>query len=134
MSDVSRTITLNASVEDVWGLIGDFQGLANWHPAAESVTKEESGGDEHRRIALKGGGEILEKLLDHGGGSYSYTIIESPLPVKDYVSTISAAAYEGKTLVTWGATFEGTADGADDVVAGIYEGGFAALAERFGSE
>ena len=133
MAEVSRTITLNAALDDVWGLIGNFQGLADWHPAAESVAKEDVDGAEHRRIALKGGGEIFEKLLDHGGGSYSYSIIESPLPVTDYVSTISAAEFEGKTLVTWGATFEGTADGADEIVTGIYEGGFAALAERFGA-
>jgi len=133
MAEVSRTITLNAPMDQVWGLIGDFQGLANWHPAAESVAKEEIDGAEHRRIALKGGGEILEKLLDSGGGSYRYEIVESPLPVANYVSNLSAADFEGKTLVTWGATFDGTADGADDVVAGIYEAGFGALAERFGS-
>lgn len=132
MAEVSRTITLNASLDDVWGLIGGFQALADWHPAAESVAREDVDGVEHRRIALKGGGEILEKLLDHGGGSYRYSIVESPLPVTDYVSTISAADFEGKTLVTWGSTFEPAADGADDVVAGIYEAGFAALAERFG--
>ena len=133
MAEVSRTVTLAASVDDVWGLIGGFQALGDWHPAVESVTKEEIGGAEHRRIALKGGGEILEKLLEHGGGSYRYSIVESPLPVTDYVSTLSAAEFEGKTMVTWEATFEGTADGADDVVAGIYDGGFGTLTERFGA-
>lgn len=133
MAEVSRTITLNASLDDVWGVIGGFQALGDWHPAVESVAKEEIGGAEHRRIALKGGGEIVEKLLDQGGGSYSYSILESPLPVAEYVSTLSAADFEGKTMVTWGSTFEGTADGAEDVVAGIYEAGFGALAERFGA-
>jgi uncharacterized protein YndB with AHSA1/START domain len=132
MAEVSRSITLNAPLEEVWSLIGNFQGLADWHPAAASVTKEEVEGAEHRRIAIKGGGEIFEKLLDHGGGTYSYTIIESPLPVKDYVSMLSAAELGGQTVVTWGATFDPTGDGAEEAVGGIYDAGFGALAKRFG--
>lgn len=133
MAKVSRSVTLNGSLADVWGLIGNFQGLGDWHPAVESVTKEDVGGTEHRRIALKGGGEILEMLHGSGDGHYSYTIVESPLPVSGYLSMISAAEKDGKTVVTWGSTFEPTADGAEDAVAGIYEAGFGALTERFGS-
>jgi len=132
MATVSRSITLNASVDEVWGVIGNFQGLADWHPAAASVSKEEIDGTEHRRIHLEGGGEILERLHDAGGGTYTYTIVESPLPVTSYLSMLSAADQDGKTVVTWGSTFEPTADGAEDVVAGIYEAGFGALTERFG--
>lgn len=132
MANVSRSVTLNAPFDQVWGLIGGFQDLGDWHPAVESVTKEEIDGTEHRRIALKGGGEIFEKLLDHGGGSYSYEIIESPLPVKNYMSNISAAEHEGQTVVTWSSSFEGTSDDAEEVVAGIYEAGFGTLTERFG--
>jgi len=133
MAKVSRSVTLNAPYAEVWGVIGNFQGLADWHPAAESVTKEDIGGTEHRRIALNGGGEILEALHSEGDGHYSYTIVESPLPVTGYLSMLSAGEQDGKTVVTWGSTFEGTAEGAEDVVAGIYEAGFGALTERFGS-
>ena len=133
MAKVSRSVTLNASLGDVWGLIGNFQGLADWHPAVASVAKEDIGGTEHRRIHLEGGGEILEQLHGTGDGNYSYTIVEGPLPVTGYLSMLSAADKDGKTVVTWGSTFEGTAEGAEDVVAGIYEAGFGALTERFGS-
>ena len=44
-----------------------------------------------RRLSLAGGGTIVEKLvrLDDKERVYSYSIIDSPLPVVNYVSTIS---------------------------------------------
>lgn len=132
MPIVSRSVTLNASFLNVWAHMGGFQSLADWHPAASSVIREKINGTEHRRIRLKGGGEILEKLHDHEVGSYSYSIVESPLPVKNYISNISAAEIQGQTVITWSSSFEGTTDDAEDVVAGIYQAGFDALSKRFG--
>ncbi len=132
MPIVSRSVTLNAPFFNVWALMGEFQSLADWHPAVVKVIREEINGREHRRIKLQGGGEILEKLHDHEIGSYSYSIVESPLPVENYISNISAAEIQSQTVITWSSSFEGTADDAEDVVAGIYEAGFDALSKRFG--
>ena len=41
-------------------------------------------------LTLKDGGKILEKLTKTGKNSYSYEIIESPLPVKNYAATLTA--------------------------------------------
>jgi hypothetical protein len=43
-----------------------------------------------RRLSLVGGGTIVEKLvkLDDKERVYSYSIIDSPLPVKNYEATI----------------------------------------------
>lgn len=132
MPIVSRSVTLNARFVDVWALIGGFQNLADWHPAVQSVVREDINGREHRRIFLEGGGEILEKLHDHETGSYSYSIVESPLPVENYLSNLSSAEVEGQTVITWSSRFVATADHAEEVIAGIYDAGFEFLQRRFG--
>jgi hypothetical protein len=133
MVQLTRSVTLNASPGDVWALIGGFQGLPGWHPAVETSTREDIGGVEHRRLGLAGGGEILEKNLGSDTMSVGYEIIESPLPLADYKATISVADAGGKAVVVWASTYEGTADGASDVVAGIYQAGLDALGAKFGT-
>ncbi|MHA1528152.1 MAG: SRPBCC family protein [Alphaproteobacteria bacterium] len=133
MTLLTRSVTLNAAPGEVWALIGGFQSLPDWHPAVESSTREDIGGVEHRRLGLAGGGEILEKNLGSDTMSVGYEIIESPLPVADYKATISVADAGGKAVVVWASTYEGTADGASDVIAGIYDAGLGALAAKFGT-
>ena len=133
MAQLTRSVALNAAPDEVWALIGGFQSLPDWHPAVESSTREDIGGVEHRRLGLAGGGEILEKNLGGDTMSVGYEIIESPLPVADYKATISVAdAGGGRAVVVWASTYQGTAEGADDIVAGIYTAGLDALAAKFG--
>ena len=80
-----------------------------------------------RTLALKGGGTIVEEQVerDEAGMSYTYRIIESPLPVANYESTI-AVGHEGGTTIVWTGKFD--AKGAPDadaigVIEGIYQGG-----------
>ena len=136
MAQLTRSVALNATPDEVWALIGGFQSLPDWHPAVESSTREDIGGVEHRRLGLAGGGEILEKNLGGDTMSVGYEIIDSPLPVADYKATISVADAGadsgGKAVVVWASTYEATADGAADIVAGIYTAGLDALAAKFG--
>jgi hypothetical protein len=132
MAQVTRSVTLNAAPADVWALIGGFQALPDWHPAVATSTRADIGGVEHRRLGLAGGGEIVEKYLGGDAMSYGYEIVESPLPLADYKSIIAVTGSGGKTAVVWSSTFEGTADGAADIVAGIYQAGLDALAAKFG--
>ena len=133
MAQVTRSIALNAAPGDVWALIGGFQSMPGWHPAVESSARDDIGGVEHRRLGLAGGGEIVEKNLGADAMSYGYEIIESPLPLVDYKATISVADVGGKAVVVWSSTFEGTADGAADIIVGIYQAGLDALAAKFGT-
>ncbi len=134
MAQITRSVTLNAAPGDVWALIGGFQSLPDWHPAIETSTRDDIGGVEHRRLGLAGGGEIVEKNLGADAMSYGYEIVESPLPLVDYKAIISVAdAGGGKAVVVWSSTFEGTADGASDIIARIYTAGLDALAAKFGT-
>jgi len=133
MAQITRSVTVKASPETVWALIGGFQALPDWHPAAEGSAKEMVDGVEHRRLSLAGGGEILEKALGSDGMSYGYEIVESPLPVNNYRSIISVVGAGGGSVVVWSSTFDALADNAAGVVAGIYEAGLGTLTSRFGT-
>lgn len=136
MAKINMKTNLNVAADEVWKLIGGFNTLPDWHPAIEKSELEEEGG--MRRLSLTGGGTIVEKLeqLDDSERVYTYSIIDSPLPVSNYTATIRVKEDgEGKTTVEWSSEFEakGAAENeAMDVIAGIYQVGFDNLKKIFG--
>jgi hypothetical protein len=130
---VTRSLTLNAQLTEAWGLVGNFHGLANWHPAVESSTRETIGDEEFRRLMLAGGGQILEHLVDKTTHSYTYSILRSPLPVAHYEAKIEANTAGSGTEITWSSSFTPTAENAEEVIAGIYDAGLNALVDKFGA-
>ena len=88
-----RSAVINAPVQKVWVAIWDFNALPSWHPA---IAKSEIEGGRAsdaigcvRSFSLRDGGHLREQLLalsdvDH---SFSYSILVSPMPVKNYVAT-----------------------------------------------
>ncbi len=127
--DSSLTMTSSMSPEALWKKIGDFCGIANWHPAIEKCVLSADG--KQRTLSLKGGGTIVEALenLDDANHAYAYTII-SGLPVANYHSTISVSADPKGSSLKWVGKYD--AKGASDadakkVIDGIYEAGEKAL-------
>jgi hypothetical protein len=125
--------TSTSSAETVWGKVGDFCGIANWHPAVAKC--ELSHGKKIRTLSLKGGGTIVERLLkwDKKGMSYTYTIVSSPLPVTSYVSTLKVVPDGTGSDVVWTGKYKakkGTSDAdAQKTIDGIYKAGADALAQ-----
>jgi Polyketide cyclase / dehydrase and lipid transport len=118
------------SADAMWAKIGDFCGIGKWHPAVEKC--ELSADGKTRTLSLKGGGTIVEALvkMDAAGRSYTYSIVNSPLPVANYSSTISVSADGAGSVLTWSGKYD--AKGAPDadamkVIQGIYDSGLAAL-------
>jgi hypothetical protein len=114
--------------DELWGRIGDFHTLSEWHPAIESQTAE--GGEKVRELHLADGGTVVETLVDEGPRTYSYRIDESPLPVAGYLATISIDDATDGSTVTWVADF--TTVGATDeeavaIIEGIFTSGLDAL-------
>jgi uncharacterized protein YndB with AHSA1/START domain len=139
MSKVNVTTKLNVPADKVWELIGGFNALADWHPAIEKSELEEEGKGTIRRLTLAGGGTIIERLehIDNNERVYSYAIIDSPLPVSDYVSTIRVRD-EGDgnvSVVEWSSEFKpsgATEADAMETIQGIYQTGFDNLKKFFG--
>lgn len=133
--EVQKSVDVAASPDKVWQTIGDFCGIAAWHPAVEKCVPSEKEGQKVRTLSLKGGGTLIEQQLsrDDKVMSYSYTILEGPLPVSDYKSTLAVAPEGAGSKVSWQGTF--TAKGvpdtvAQDVIQGIYDSGLKAIAEK----
>ena len=126
MATVDMSVSLNASAEQVWGVLRGFDAMPSWHPKTR------------RTLTLHGGGEIVEELVRHddGGRSYSYTILHSPMPVAGYRSELSVRDESpGHCTVRWSSTFEPTAGSEADATAmirGIYQAGFDSLKKMFG--
>jgi hypothetical protein len=132
MATVARSVALAASPDAVWALIGPFQGLGAWHPAIARSDREVHGGVEHRRLHLHGGGAVFEKSWGAGPQCYAYSIEDSPLPVAAYRAHLAVVPAGAGSVVVWSASFDATAEGAEGVIAGIFEAGLATLAQRFG--
>jgi hypothetical protein len=130
--DTSAKASSKLSADAMWTKIGDFCGIAKWHPALEKCDLSADG--KTRTLTLKGGGTIVEALVkwDAAGKSYTYSIVESPLPVASYTSTITVSADGAGSALTWTGKYDakGAPDAkAQEVIQGIYDAGLKALTQ-----
>lgn len=139
MAKVSMAMNLGVSSEQVWDMIGQFNALADWHPAVERSEIDGDGTGSIRTLHLVGGGKIEERLeqLDDSGKLYKYAILSGPLPVANYTSTIRIVEDEsgGGCKVEWSSEFEPSGAPEPDAVAaiqGIYQAGLDNLKKMFG--
>lgn len=134
MTEVSSSTKLAVPADKVWETIGTFGGLADWHPAVEKCELENGG--KQRRIAIVGGGEIVETLeqQDDDGRSYVYSIVSSPLPIANYTAKLRVEPDGDGCKIHWSSTFDAQGPEADasKVVKGIYDAGFDNLKKMWG--
>jgi len=135
MPKVSMTQNLNVSADQLWQMIGHFNALPDWHPAVEQSELCKEG--ETRTLSLAGGGKIVEKLeaSDHDSKTYTYSIVDSPLPVKNYLSTIKVSGSGDNATVEWSSEFEAAGmpdNDATKAIEGIYQAGLDNLRKMFG--
>jgi hypothetical protein len=129
---VEKTLAVDAL--SGWAAVGDFCGISKWHPVVTKCELSEKDGKTFRTLTLKDGAKLLEQLVafDKAGMSYTYTIVEGPLPVKNYKSTISVKPAGSTSTLSWMGTFD--ANGAADAdaiktITGVYEAGAGELAK-----
>ncbi len=139
---VNVSALIHAPLQEVWARFRDFNGLADWHPGIAQSRLEEGGRHDAvgsvRYLTLKPSGFVRERLLmlDDPGTALRYSIIETDLPMRDYIAGVSLLPVTegGQTLVQWWADFrvEGAelADVAKAVGQGVFAAGLAALDEK----
>jgi Polyketide cyclase / dehydrase and lipid transport len=130
--EVSNAATVPGKPKELWDRIGSFCSIKNWHPAIAKCEKSKEGGATYRTLTTKDGGIIKEKLLKKTDHSYTYEIVDSPLPVQNYRSTISVAADGDQTKIEWKGTFDAKGASDDDakkVIGGIYQAGLDNIAK-----
>lgn len=134
---VNSTTHLDVPAEQVWQMIGQFKSFADWHPAVEKSELEQGG--SVRRLSLIGGGTIVERLerIDDESFKYRYSIIDSPLPVANYVAELRVVKDDsGKGCsVEWSSEFAPAAGAsvtdAEKAIRDVYDAGLNNLQTLF---
>lgn len=107
---VTQTIEINAPADKVWAVLGKFDDLS-WHPLIGKT--EGQGGnkpDATRKLTLKSGGTMDEKLLKHSDAdkTYAYEITKvdvKVLPVENYSASFKVSGEGDKSTVEWKTAF-----------------------------
>ncbi|MBJ6371755.1 SRPBCC family protein [Sedimentitalea arenosa] len=139
MPRVYISSVIDAPASRVWDRVRDFNGLSRWHPLVRDSRIENGEPPDKigcvRDFHLQNGDRIREKLLGLSDYDYfcTYSILESPMPLTDYVATLRLTPVTDgdRCFAEWTAEFECDESEAEGLVTGIGEdvfmAGFSAL-------
>lgn len=146
MIHVIRSTVLEAPVEAVWELLRDFNSHDRWHPAIDTSQIERGYPADQvgciRKFKLADGSELREQLLTLSDmeQSYSYCLLETPIPLFNYVSHVRLFPItdSDQTFWEWEGRFD-TPKGREEELAEmvgteIYQAGFDAMRAHLGVE
>ena len=114
MIKVYVSSVIEASADNVWSRIRDFNALPLWHPAiADSRIENNEPSDRVgciRHFHTRDGAMIRERLLALSDYDFScsYEILESPMGVANYVATIKLTPVTdgNRCFAEWSAEFD----------------------------
>lgn len=139
MARVYISSVIDAPVAKVWSRIRDFNALPRWHPRIRESRIENGEPSDKvgcvRNFRLQNGDLIRERLLGLSDYDYfcTYSILESPMPLTDYIATLRLTPITDgdRTFAEWTAEFEATPDAATELVPqigqNVFQAGFDAL-------
>ena len=139
MPRVYISSVIDAPASRVWERVRDFNGLPRWHPLVRDSRIENGEPSDKvgcvRDFHLQNGDRIRERLL--GLSDYdlfcTYSILESPMPLTDYVATLRLTPVTdgNRCFAEWTAEFDCAEAEAEGLVTGIgtdvFLAGFSAL-------
>jgi hypothetical protein len=134
---VTESVDVAATPARTWYTIQDFRDWPSWHPAFASTEIVKGSGNARgsvRVLAAKDGAKFTEELVSHDDAarSYEYRILQSPLPIRDYVSKIQVTGGKAGSHVTWSSTFRVDAGTSEEdirkAISGVYRAGLDNLA------
>jgi hypothetical protein len=120
----------------IWAEAGAFCAIKSWHPAVADCVEEKEGDVTYRTLTLKdGGAKIKEKLTETGDLSYSYEIIEGPLPVQNYKAKLWLEVDDepDRSVIYWQADFDpkgASEDDAKEMIAKIFAAGVKGIKQQ----
>lgn len=139
MARVYVSTVIGAPVARVWEKVRDFNGLPRWVPAVRDSRIENGEPADKigcvRDFHLQNGDHLREKLLGLSDYDFfcTYSILQSPMPLTDYVATLRLTPVtDGDlTFAEWTAEFDCAETDAAGLVDGIgqnvFQAGFNAL-------
>jgi hypothetical protein len=132
---VTQTADLLAPPDEVWALIGQFDGT--WHPLVATLQTTGTGVGQLRRIKTIDGKIIIERLeeIDNAKRGLRYSMV-SGIPAARYEGTIQVRPKGAGSAVTWQVNYrpEGQTDlVVRTIVSTLLKTGLDSLKLRFGS-
>jgi uncharacterized protein YndB with AHSA1/START domain len=145
MPRIYASSVIDAPANKVWEKVRDFNALPRWHPRIRESRIENGEPSDKigcvRDFRLQNGDRLREKLL--GLSDYdmfcTYSILESPMPLTDYMATLRLTPISdgNRTFIEWTAEFECAVEVAGELVEGIatnvFQAGFDALKRQMAS-
>jgi carbon monoxide dehydrogenase subunit G len=124
MGTGKASIDIDGSADEVWALVGDFGGIAEWMPGMESCRVE---GDD--RILDTMGMTITEHLVskDDAARVLVYSIVDG-VPIESHQGVVTVTPTGATSHVTW--EVEATPDEMADLMTGVYQGALDELKKR----
>ena len=124
MPKIYTSSVIGSSVDRVWAVIRDFNGLPDWHPlVAESRIEAGAPADQVgcvRSFKLDDGEHLRERLLSHSDADrmYSYNFEKKPFDVDNYHATLRVKPVtDGNvSFVEWYTTFDADRDRVEEWV------------------
>jgi hypothetical protein len=145
MVKVYTSSVIDAPASRVWAHVRDFNGLPKWVPVVDSSRIEGGLPPDKvgciRNFSLREGGAIREQLLALSDYEYSvtYSILESPMGVQDYVATLKLTPVTdgNRTFAEWTAEFEcepgRERELAETIGSGVFQAAFENLKRQLGA-
>lgn len=140
-----KSAIIDAPVAHVWRVLRNFDSVPLWSSDVTEAIIEDGGPADRvgciRKLTLPDGRFFRETLvaLSDADNSFSYDIVESPLPVSNYVATqrFTPVTTTGQTFTAWAVNFEVSDEDAAEmrevVGVAIFESGFNGMKDFFES-
>ena len=118
-----------------WQAIGDFCGIAKWHPEVASCEPSEVMGAKLRRIKFKDGGTMREQLVEQNAETMEQKslMLDGTLTVRNYQATLKVVPTATGAAYTWSGVFETTGASEDEAVQSLtrfYTAGIGGLVQQ----
>lgn len=133
MGKVSLKAAFKAPARAVWRIVRDFGTIGDYLAGIRETSTQGSGVGALRTLTLENGARVVERLekLDDAGKTLSYSVLETRLPMKGYLATMTVREQEnGVSELSWESTFEAAPEEApriEKIVARLYQLGFKGL-------
>jgi uncharacterized protein YndB with AHSA1/START domain len=121
MTSLRNTISIDASPERVWEVLGDLAATPEWLPGTVAAEVEGS----TRVCTMADGSEVREEISDYSSErrTFRYRHLQVPLPVKDSSGTFSVEpAGEGGAVVALESEFEPLDPATEPDVRAMFDG------------
>uniref|UniRef100_UPI00333E1CE5 SRPBCC family protein n=1 Tax=Castellaniella defragrans TaxID=75697 RepID=UPI00333E1CE5 len=103
---IDEQVIITVPPDQVWKILGDFGGMAQWHPSVARSTASDGNNVGSERVLEINGEQLTESLDEYDAHehSYSYRLMDEnvkALPVSSYFASIQVQPEGDGSVVTW---------------------------------